>query len=367
MFTTRISCACGKVECVATGTPIAVAACHCDDCQAGSRQIEQLPNAAPVRATDDGTEYVLYRKDRFACVKGSEWLRDLRLKESSPTRRVVAGCCNSAMYLDFEKGHWISAYRARLQAAAPPLQMHIQTRFRPQSEPLPDAAPAHRAFSFLLLARLLLARIAMLVGRNGLQQAPRGWLWTVGLAALLLAGTSARVSAAAAQPENAILMAAQAEVADPFFEDSLVLVMNNLGPGPVGLIVNRPTPVPISRLFPQLKRLQGMPDKLYFGGPVDIDSVWFLIRTTSRPQQSVQVLPDVYLSASRALLTQLLSRSNPMQDLRIFVGHAGWTPEQLRAEINSGAWALKRAAADTIFKPPSEHPWPPPPASKGST
>ncbi len=187
------------------------------------------------------------------------------------------------------------------------------------------------------------------------------------LAALLLVGTSARLSANAAQPVSAILIAAQAEVADPFFEGSLVLVMNDLGPGPVGLIVNRPTPVPIARLFPKLKRLAGIDDKLYFGGPVDIGSLWFLIRTPSRPTQSVPVLPGVYLSASRALLTQLLSRSSPMQGLRIFAGHAGWTPEQLRAEIDGGAWALRQADADTIFRPPSEHPWPPPPAPKGST
>ena len=31
--------------------------------------------------------------------------------------------------------------------------------------------------------------------------------------------------------------------------------MNNLGPAPVGIIINRPMPIPVSRLFPDLKRL----------------------------------------------------------------------------------------------------------------
>jgi hypothetical protein len=161
MTTTLVSCSCGKVECKATGTPIVTAVCYCDDCQRGSRQIDALSGAAPVLGDDGGTAYVLYRKDRFECIKGRELLQDLRLKERSPTKRVVAACCNSAMYLDFEKGHWISAYRERFKAAAPPVQVHIQTRFKPQADGAPGAIPAYRTFPPMLLVKLLFTRIAM--------------------------------------------------------------------------------------------------------------------------------------------------------------------------------------------------------------
>ena len=175
---------------------------------------------------------------------------------------------------------------------------------------------------------------------------------------LLLLGTSWQTSASDAKPSTAILIVAQAQVTDPNFADSVVLVMNNLGPAPVGIITNRPTPVPLSRLFPNLKGLAQVQDKLYFGGPVDFGSVWFLFHATSRPERAIQVLDGVYLSASQALLLQLLSRNKPTEGLRIFVGHAGWTADQLKAEIKSGAWMLKRADADAIFKPQPEAPWP---------
>ena len=126
-----VSCLCGQVECEATRAPIATVACYCDDCQKGSRQIEELPNAPRVRDADGGTAYVLYRKDRLKCSRGRDLLRDLRIREKSATRRVVASCCNSALYLDFEKGHWLSIHRARLGGVLPPLQMRIQTRFIP--------------------------------------------------------------------------------------------------------------------------------------------------------------------------------------------------------------------------------------------
>ena len=50
-----------------------------------------------------------------------------------------------------------------------------------------------------------------------------------------------------------------------------------------------------------------------------------------------------------------------MEGLRIFIGHSGWAPGQLEAEIARGAWTLERAEPDAIFKGRAEHPWPTPP------
>jgi hypothetical protein len=162
MTATTVSCSCGKVELAVTGTPIVTAVCYCDDCQRGARQIAALPDAAPVLETDDGCAYVLYRRDRFECVKGREWLRDMRLKDSSPTRRVIAGCCNSAMFVDFKKGHWVSIYRARFRNPRPPVQMHIQTQFKLKPEHPPSGVTSSRGFPPMLFVKLISARIAML-------------------------------------------------------------------------------------------------------------------------------------------------------------------------------------------------------------
>ncbi|MBV8404418.1 MAG: YqgE/AlgH family protein, partial [Gammaproteobacteria bacterium] len=60
----------------------------------------------------------------------------------------------------------------------------------------------------------------------------------------------------------------------------------------------------------------------------------------------------------RELLLRLLGRDKPMENLRIYIGHSGWAPGQLEAEIARGAWSLERAEPDAIFKGKSEHPWP---------
>ncbi len=175
---------------------------------------------------------------------------------------------------------------------------------------------------------------------------------------LLLSGRSWPASAPDAKPLNSILLIGRDDLPDSDFADSIVLAMNNLGPAPVGIIINRPMPIPVSRLFPDIKRLAQVSDKVYFGGPVDFGSVWFLFRAATPPERAIKACEGVYLSADGRLLLQLLGRDKPMDGLRIFVGHAGWAPGQLEAEIDRRDWTLKGAEMEAIFSGKSEHPWP---------
>lgn len=160
------SCVCGQVALAATGDPIVAAVCYCDDCQEGARRIEALPNAAAILGSDGGTAYLLFRKDRFRCTQGDVLLKSYKLKETSATNRMVATCCNSAMFVDFDKGpHWVSAYRARFHGDLPPTEMRICTKFRPADAALPADAPNYPGYPLRLIARLVTSRAAMLLGR----------------------------------------------------------------------------------------------------------------------------------------------------------------------------------------------------------
>ena len=172
------------------------------------------------------------------------------------------------------------------------------------------------------------------------------------------AANPAQPPAADSKHLTAIFLVARSDLPDPNFGDSRVLVMNDLGPAPVGIIINRPTRVPVSSLFPNLKSLARLHDKLYFGGPVEADSVWFLFRAAKQPKNAVPACDGVYLSASRDLLMKLLARNKPTDGLRVFLGHSGWAPGQLEAEIAHGDWKLEPADAKGLFSRKSEHPWP---------
>src|SRR5262249_1804708 len=175
---------------------------------------------------------------------------------------------------------------------------------------------------------------------------------------LFLLGASGPAPADEAKPLTTILIVARAELPDSNFKDSVVVVMNNIAPAPVGLIVNRPTRIAVSRLFPDLERVAQLDDKVYFGGPVEIGSVSFLFRADTLPENATKVLDGLYISTNEELLRKLLGRDKPMEGLRIFIGHSGWAPGQLEAEIARGDWTLGPAEADAIFGRKSEHPWP---------
>jgi hypothetical protein len=155
------TCQCGKVKFETVGPPILTGACYCTSCQEAGRRFEQLASAPPVLDPDSGTVYTLYRKDRVQCVNGQEYLEEHRLKPDSATRRVVATCCNSAMFLDVTKGHWLSMYRNCFPAGAPPLEMRVMTKERRAGVELADDVPSYGGHSGKFMLKLITAWIAM--------------------------------------------------------------------------------------------------------------------------------------------------------------------------------------------------------------
>lgn len=163
-------CACGSVEFRAGGAPLVTAVCYCKDCQEGWRRLEALPNAQRAREADGGMAYQVYRKDRVRCVAGQEHLRAFKLSEKSATSRVIAGCCNTPMLVNFDDGkHWVSVCRPRFDGAQAPLEMRVCTGSMPPGE-LQPGLPAYSGYPLRFVGRLLAARIAMLFGSGQVEQ-----------------------------------------------------------------------------------------------------------------------------------------------------------------------------------------------------
>lgn len=183
------------------------------------------------------------------------------------------------------------------------------------------------------------------------------------LALLLLIGVHTPATAAGeATPRSAIVLTARDGLPDPNFESSIVLVANNVASGPFGIILNRPTRVTLGQLFPDIANMPLHDERVYFGGPVEIGALSFLVRSPTPPEHAVQIVADVYLSRDRDLLRTLLEHGATRDTVRVFIGYAGWEPDQLENEIGRGDWKGTPATADTIFAPGPEHPWPAPAA-----
>lgn len=159
---TRLVCTCRQVALEVQGAPIISAECLCTDCQNAGAFLQSLPGAPLTLDKKGATRFVLYRKDRVRCEQGRNLLREHRLSADSKTRRVVAICCNTPMFLDFTSGHWLSIYGGLWPAASlPALEIRTMTRSRREGVVLPDDVPNPGTYTLSFFAKLFRAWVAM--------------------------------------------------------------------------------------------------------------------------------------------------------------------------------------------------------------
>jgi putative transcriptional regulator len=150
---------------------------------------------------------------------------------------------------------------------------------------------------------------------------------------------------------NGVFLVAKPELLDPNFRETVLLITQpQVGGGPVGVIVNRPLPVRLSKVLPGVGTVPEQFDHVYRGGPVARNELLFLLRASRRPERSLQVLADVFMSGDIRLLEQVVRREMTVTAFRAYAGYSGWAPGQLQAEIARGGWHVIQADADAIFE-----------------
>ena len=152
-------------------------------------------------------------------------------------------------------------------------------------------------------------------------------------------------------------LVASRRLKDPNFHKTVVLLIRYGKDGTSGVVINRPMKVKLSAVLPDLKELAQREDALYFGGPVELNKILFLVRSVKPPKESLQVFGDVYVSSSRQELQRLLKNAEKDERFRIYAGYAGWSPKQLENECHRGDWHILKADTETLFDKKSSEIW----------
>ncbi len=154
-------------------------------------------------------------------------------------------------------------------------------------------------------------------------------------------------------------LVASRDLGDPYFAEAVILLVQyNDQRGAMGLIVNRRTDVPISRVLNDLKEAQNRTDPVYVGGPVELTSLIALIRSADKLDGAKKVFGDVYLMSSKELLQKTLASRVDANSFHAFLGYAGWEPGQLEHEVDVGAWHIMPADAAEVFHSDPDSVWP---------
>ncbi len=96
-------------------------------------------------------------------------------------------------------------------------------------------------------------------------------------------------------------------------------------------------------------------EKVFFGGPVRLDVLTYLVRNTKSPKEGYKLLDNLYLTQDAGYLDSLLAKRGKVE--RFFLGTAVWMQEQLDAEIAAHQWFVLPADLDSILNTHPETLW----------
>ena len=139
------------------------------------------------------------------------------------------------------------------------------------------------------------------------------------------------------------LLVATPQLADPNFERTVVLVLDHDESGSLGVVLNRPSPVPVGEILPDVgRRSSPSPGVLFHGGPVGhrLRARRRALAGRARPERATRSASAASSTTpASSTSTRRPSSSTPRSaGMRIFAGYAGWGDGQLDAEIDEGSW-----------------------------
>jgi putative transcriptional regulator len=153
------------------------------------------------------------------------------------------------------------------------------------------------------------------------------------------------------------LLVSSRGLGDPNFAESVVLLIQYDQHGTVGLMINRRTTVPMSKVLQDVNTGKRGSDPLYVGGPVELNTVLGLLRSQKKPDDATSVFGDVYVVSSKPPLEKALAASSGPGDLRVFLGYCGWSAGQLENEVRLGGWWIFDANSGVVFDPNPDSMW----------
>lgn len=155
-----------------------------------------------------------------------------------------------------------------------------------------------------------------------------------------------------------VFLVASKNIVDPIFKESVIYLISYDKNGAAGVIINHPTKVGLSEVFPDIKGLLKRHDPLYMGGPVTITQLMMIMRSRTPPAGSLQLFDNIYISSDTDYLKRMIDNPGDDEQFRVYAGYAGWNPGQLEHEIARNDWFVTEAHAKFIFDKPASSVWP---------
>ncbi len=148
-------------------------------------------------------------------------------------------------------------------------------------------------------------------------------------------------------PDTGILLIADPFLKDPNFLRSVVFLCEHKAEGSIGFVLNKKLNNTLDEFIPELA---GLDLPVYFGGPVQTNSLHFLHQYPDEIPGGQEVLPGIYWGGDFDLLIKfILEKIIDPAKVKFFIGYSGWESDQLDLEIIEKSWLTVKATRKLLF------------------
>lgn len=134
-----------------------------------------------------------------------------------------------------------------------------------------------------------------------------------------------------------LLIAEPSIIGDLSFNRSVILLADHNDDGSVGFIINKPLKYTINDLVPDVEATF----KIYNGGPVEQDNLYFIHNIPELITDSVEISSGIFWGGDFERTKDLINSGKIKKDnIRFFLGYTGWEAKQLENEMQSNSWIV---------------------------
>ncbi len=152
------------------------------------------------------------------------------------------------------------------------------------------------------------------------------------------------------------LLVAAPRLLDPNFYRVVIFVLDHDDDGCLGVVVNRPSQLPLSVVLPAWAEAVTAPPLLFSGGPVSQDAALAVgLAPGPGPALGFKRLTGSFGLVDLDLFPDALA--GELTGVRVFSGYAGWGEGQVEAEIAEGSWYVVDAEPSDVLSPEPDRLW----------
>ena len=152
-----------------------------------------------------------------------------------------------------------------------------------------------------------------------------------------------------------VLVATPNIIGDFYFHRTAVFLVDSSEESIMGFIINKKLDYSLNEVTNQLKKIF----PLYYGGPVETDSLFFIYNSKIKLRGTIQVSEDLCWGGDFDEVIKLINNNKiSNEDIKFFLGYSGWSPTQFKAEIREENWEIiKNIKLDLVLSNKTEEVW----------